>query len=138
MNRSTSAETWTYKGLAYSDVPNLVSSFGYINASWTLRADITCDFVCRLLNHMRETGTDYCVPRLRPVRRRHARATVDRRLLVGLHATHDGAMLPRQGDREPWLNTQRYHSDIKFIAKAPVDDDVMQFHKAPARVGSST
>ncbi|MFW2333666.1 MAG: FAD-containing monooxygenase EthA, partial [Ilumatobacter sp.] len=48
------------------------------------------------------------------------------------------AAMPRQGDREPWLNTQRYHSDLKFIAKAPVDDDVMQFHKAPARVGSST
>ena len=56
------SQTWTYKGLAYSDVPNLVSSFGFINASWTLRTDITCDFVCRLLNHMRDSGTDYCVP----------------------------------------------------------------------------
>ena len=66
------ADTWTYKGFAYSDVPNLASSFGYINASWTLRADLTCEYVCRLLNHMRETGTDQCTPRLRDVRPRHA------------------------------------------------------------------
>ena len=46
------------------------------------------------------------------------------------------AAMPRQGDREPWINTQRYHSDIKFISKAPVDDDVMQFHEAPAKVAS--
>ena len=46
------AKTWTYKGLMVSDVPNLASSFGYINASWTLRADLICEYVCRLLNHM--------------------------------------------------------------------------------------
>ena len=51
------AETWTYKGMMYSGVPNLVCTFGYINASWTLRADLTSEYVCRLLNHMDETGT---------------------------------------------------------------------------------
>ena len=60
------SETFTYKGMCYSDVPNLASSFGYINASWTLRADLTCQYVCRLLNHMRDTGTDVITPRLRP------------------------------------------------------------------------
>ncbi len=63
------SQTWTYKGFAYSDVPNLASSFGYINASWTLRADLTCEYVCRLLNHMDATGTRQCTPRLRPIRR---------------------------------------------------------------------
>ena len=64
------AQTWTYKGFAYSDVPNLASSFGYINASWTLRADLTCEYVCRLLNHMDATGT-------RSARRACARADRD-------------------------------------------------------------
>ena len=60
------AQTWTYKGFAYSGVPNLASSFGYINASWTLRADLTCEYVCRLLNHMATTGTVAAVMRASP------------------------------------------------------------------------
>ncbi len=123
------SQTWTYKGLAYSDVPNLVSSFGFINASWTLRADITCDFVCRLLNHMRDTGTDYCVPRLRP-----SDADMPQRPWIddfsAGYMRRIMPMMPRQGDRAPWLNTQRYHRDVKLISKAPVDDGVMQFHRA--------
>src|SRR5215216_3667567 len=63
------ATRFMYKGLAYADVPNLASSFGYINASWTLRADLTCRFVTRLLNHMDETATTQCTPRLRPADR---------------------------------------------------------------------
>ena len=58
-------ETFTYKGMMYSDVPNLVQTFGYINASWTLRADLTSEYVCRLLNHMDELGMRQCTPRLR-------------------------------------------------------------------------
>src|SRR5262249_9331164 len=49
------SQRWTYKGMMYSGVPNLVSTFGYINASWTLRADLTSEYVCRLLNHMDQT-----------------------------------------------------------------------------------
>ena len=80
------SDTWTYKGFAYSDVPNLASSFGYINASWTLRADLTCEYVCRLLNHMDATGTRQCTPRLRPSDAGMRGAAVDRGLLVGLRA----------------------------------------------------
>ncbi|MEZ5295753.1 MAG: NAD(P)/FAD-dependent oxidoreductase [Ilumatobacteraceae bacterium] len=60
------SQTITYKGVAYSGVPNLASTFGYVNASWTLRADIVCGWVCWVLNYMRATGTDVAVPRLRP------------------------------------------------------------------------
>ena len=90
------AETWTYKGMMYSGVPNLVCTFGYINASWTLRADLTSEYVCRLLNHMDETGTRqvHAAPARR--RPRHAGAPVDRRLLVRLHAADD-APLPEAG-----------------------------------------
>ena len=88
------AQTWTYKGMVYSGVPNLVCSFGYINASWTLRADLTCEYVCRLLNHMDETGTAQCTPRLRAVGPRDARPALDRRVLVRLHAAHDAPLSP--------------------------------------------
>ena len=80
------AETWTYKGMMYSGVPNLVCTFGYINASWTLRADLTSEYVCRLLNHMDETGTRQVTPRLRDGDAQHAGAPVDRPVLVRLHA----------------------------------------------------
>ena len=58
------AKTFNYKGLMYSGVPNLASSFGYTNASWTLKCDLTCEYVCRLLNHMEKHGYAQCTPRL--------------------------------------------------------------------------
>src|SRR5262249_57495320 len=58
------AQTWTYKGMMYSGVPNLVCTFGYINASWTLRADLTSEYVCRLINHMHATAMPQIMPHL--------------------------------------------------------------------------
>ena len=126
------SQTWTYKGVAYSDVPNLVASFGYINASWTLRSDMTCRFVCRLLDHLRDTGTDQCTPRLRP----GDHDMVPRPFIDDFSSNYmQRAMplLPKQGDREPWVNTQRYSEDKKLFRKAPVDDGAMQFTKARVR-----
>src|SRR5258708_34496715 len=57
------ARTLNYKGMMYSDVPNLASSFGYTNASWTLKCDLTCAYVCRLLNYMDRHGYKQCMPR---------------------------------------------------------------------------
>ena len=119
-------QTWTYKGLAYSDVPNLASSFGYVNASWTLRTDLICGYVCRLLDYMERTGTRTCTPRLRPSDAgMTARPWVDG-FSPGYITRHLDRM-PRQGDREPWINPQNCARDRKLFAKAPVDDGVMQF-----------
>lgn len=118
--------TWTYRGLAYSDVPNLVSSFGYINASWTLRADLTCAYTCRLLNHMRSIGARQATPRLRP----SDRSMTPRPWLDDFSAGYVQRMiheLPKQGDREPWTNPQRYAADKKALLRAPIDDGVMTF-----------
>ena len=128
------SQTWTYKGVAYSDVPNLASSFGYINASWTLRADLTCEYVCRLLNHMRLTGTHQCTPRLRA----SDADMPERPWIDGFSAGYmERSMdqMPHQGDRDPWINPQNYGADKKLFRKAPLDDGVMQFTttRVPAR-----
>jgi len=120
------AKTWTYKGLAYSGVPNLVSTFGYINASWTLRADLISEYVCRLLNHMRATGTRICRPTLRP----GDAAMPERRWIENFSAGYMERVMylfPRQGDREPWINPQNFTRDKKMFRKSPVDDGVMIF-----------
>jgi monooxygenase len=126
------SRTWTYKGFAYSDVPNLASSFGYINASWTLRADLTCEYVCRLLNHMEQTGTVECTPRLRA----SDRDMPERPWIDGFSAGYMQRImpsLPRQGDREPWINPQDYGTDKKMFRKSPLDDGVMRFSRPTAR-----
>jgi cation diffusion facilitator CzcD-associated flavoprotein CzcO len=120
------SHTWTYKGLAYSGVPNLASSFGYINASWTLRADLTCEYVCRLMNHMKKSGTTRCVPQLRD-----SDANMPERPWIDNFSA--GYMervmhkFPRQGDREPWINPQDYKRDRKLFRESPIDDGVMIF-----------
>ncbi len=99
------SQRWSYKGFGYSDMPNLVSTFGYINASWTLRADLVSEYACRILNHLAETGTTAATTVLRP-----SDADMPRRPWVDdFSAGYMARMmpsLPKQGDREPWINTQ--------------------------------
>ena len=124
------AKTWTYKGFAYSGVPNLASSFGYVNASWTLRADLTCEYVCRLLNHMETTGTVECTPRLRTEdANMPERPWIDS--FTAGYMQRMMHMFPRQGDREPWINTQSYTRDKKMFRTGQLEDGAMQFTSAP-------
>ena len=132
------ADHWTYKGMMCSDVPNMVSTFGYINASWTLRADLIAEYVCRLLNHMRDTGARQATPRLRPG---------DRDMPARPWLSHFSSgyvqrvihLFPKQGDRAPWLNPQRFGRDKKAFREDPLDDGVLAFtNPAPsARVVES-
>jgi len=123
------SHTWSYKGCAYSGVPNLASSFGYINASWTLRADLTCEYVCRLLNHMAATATTQCTPQLRP----SDAAMPERPWIDSFSAGYMQRVMhlfPKQGDREPWLNPQHYGRDKQMFRESPIDDGVMLFTTA--------
>ena len=123
------AKTWTYKGLSYSDVPNLVSTFGYINASWTLRSDVIGDYVTRLLNHMSEVGAVQATPRLRP----SDQDMPEKPWIDDFSAGYMQRMMPlmpRQGDREPWVNPQLISKDRKLIVKQSVVDDAMEFRSA--------
>jgi len=130
------SKTFSYKAMMFSDVPNLVSTFGYINASWTLRADLTAEYFCRVLNHMDKAGHRQCTPRLRS-------ADVSMQARDWITDFSSGYMqramhlMPRQGDRAPWTNTQNYYLDRKMIRKEPVDDGVLSFtDRAPAILSS--
>ena len=120
------ANTFSYKAMMFSGVPNLVSTFGYINASWTLRADLTAEYFCRVLNHMDKNGYRQCTPRL-------GDAEQNMPALDWITAFSSGYMqramhlLPKQGDREPWLNTQNYDLDKKMIRGEVIDDGVLSF-----------
>ncbi|MEQ8857530.1 MAG: NAD(P)/FAD-dependent oxidoreductase [Pseudomonadales bacterium] len=119
-------ETWSYKGMMFSGVPNLVQTFGYINASWTLRADLTSEYVCRLLNHMQATGMRQCTPQLREEDQNMvARPWIDD-FSAGYmqRAMH---LFPKQGDRGPWRNTQNYAVDRRMIRNAPLEDGALRF-----------
>ena len=120
------SKSFSYKGMMFSDVPNLVSTFGYINASWTLRADLTAEYFCRLLNHMDETGFRQCTPRLGDEGRNMPARDWITAFSSGYmqRAMH---VLPKQGDREPWLNTQNYDLDKKMIRGESIDDGVISF-----------
>lgn len=119
-------KTWAYKGMMSSGVPNLVSTFGYINASWTLRADLVSEWVCRLLNHMDRVGARAVTPRLRS-----SDADMPARPWIADFAPNYLAramhLFPKQGDREPWLNPQSYTEDKRSLRGGPIDDGVLQF-----------
>ncbi len=120
------ADTWSYKGMMYSGVPNLAQTFGYINASWTLRADLTSEYVCRLLNRMDERGARRVVARLRP----EDEAMPARPWIEDFTPGYMQRMMhlfPKQGDRSPWQNTQNYTADKKLIRNAPLEDGALFF-----------
>ena len=118
------SKTFSYKSMMFSDVPNLVSTFGYINASWTLKADLTAEYSCRLLNHMAATGTRQCTPRLQQP------DMVGEDWIGGFSSGYIQRkmhLLPKQGTESPWLNTQNYALDKKVIREGPIEDGVLQF-----------
>jgi cation diffusion facilitator CzcD-associated flavoprotein CzcO len=108
------SKLWTYKGLMVSDVPNMVSTFGYINASWTLRADLTAEWVCRTLNHMTETNSSSVVP----IVSEELKTMAPRNWIDDFPAGYMQRVMhlfPKQGDQEPWLNTQDLRRDRKIF-----------------------
>jgi len=126
------SKTFSYKSMMFSGVPNLVSTFGYINASWTLKADLTSEFACRVIRHMDESGTRICVPRFRN-EDRHMPA---RDWIEGFSSGYIQRkmyLLPKQGDRSPWLNTQNYLLDRELIRNGPIEDGVLCFSNRHAR-----
>ena len=120
--------TWTYKGIMISDMPNLAWTFGYIRSSWTLRSDLIAHFVCRLLNYMDEVGVRQCTPRLRPEdQAMEARPFIDSADFAPGYMRRGTRRLPKQGDREPWTNIQNYYLEKDVLPEASFDDGVLKF-----------
>lgn len=119
-------DTLAYKGMMYTDVPNMIQTFGYINASWTLRADLTAEYACRVINQMDSLGVTQCTPRLRE-------ADLSMELRPWIEGFSAGYMeramdsFPKQGSNDPWRNTQNYALDKKMIRNAPLEDGALVF-----------
>jgi len=119
-------DTYSYKGMMFSGVPNLVYTLGYINASWTLRSELVAEFVCRLVNHLHAKGLRQCTPTLRASEHQMpARALLDDFSPGYIRRAIDH--MARQGDHEPWVNTQNYLLDRKTIREASLEDGVLMF-----------
>ena len=113
----------TYKGMMLEGVPNMAIAIGYTNASWTLKCDLTCDYVCRLLNHMHENGLTRCVPS-------NHDGSVGSGPILGLtsgYIQRSAHLLPKQGSVHPWKVHQSYLRDYRALKMSDIDDDVMEF-----------
>src|SRR2546422_2856897 len=124
------AKTFNYKGMMFSDVPNLALAVGYTNASWTLKAELICRYVCRLLKHMEKTGTRQCTPRLRD-------PTVMQAPFIDLtsgYVQRSIHMFPKQGSKVPWKLYQNYALDLVMLQRGNVEDGVMEFSNPPTPV----
>lgn len=123
------AATFNYKGLMFSDVPNLASSFGYTNASWTLRSDLTCAYVCRVLNHMEKHGWSQCTPRNADP----ALAPEPWLDFSSGYVQRSIGKFPKQGSHAPWRVYQNYARDLLSLRFGSVADGVMEFSNRRAR-----
>jgi len=114
-----------YKGMMLSEVPNMAIAFGYTNASWTLKTDLTANYICRLLQYMDRHGYTAAVPRKEP----------DVQPIPFLdfssgYVQRAQDILPKQGSRKPWQVYQNYLKDMLTIRFGRLDDGVLQFSKA--------
>ena len=115
-----------YRGALCEGVPNLALAMGYTNASWTLKAELIARYVCRLLNHMRAHGEDFCVP-VQAGPRGQTRPALD---LSSGYIQRAVAVLPRQGERKPWRMLQNYLQDIVSLRLSRLRDGALRFGRA--------
>jgi cation diffusion facilitator CzcD-associated flavoprotein CzcO len=121
-------ETLSYKGMMLSGVPNMAFAVGYTNASWTLKCDLICEYVCRLLAHMDAHGYTQCVPSnrdpaVRPLPFNDFSSGYVQRAI---------AHFPKQGSKAPWRLYQNYALDIVSLRRGSLQDEAMRFSRRPA------
>ena len=122
------SQAMNYKGVMYSDIPNLGSTFGYTNASWTLKADLTAEYLCRLINHMDRNGYASCTPH-----NSDPEVTPDATPpLSSGYFQRAKDMLPKQGNKVPWKLHQNYARDLMGLRFGRVDDGSLVFAKRAA------
>jgi len=119
------SKAMNYKGAMLSDVPNLAVTFGYTNASWTLKCDLTCELVCRLLTLMDQKGYRICVPRLTD-------PEVQEEPLLDFSSGYVQralSELPKQGSKAPWRVHQNYALDLMTLRHGPLEDGVLELRR---------
>ncbi|MCU0314624.1 MAG: NAD(P)/FAD-dependent oxidoreductase [Solirubrobacteraceae bacterium] len=112
-----------YKGFMLSDVPNLAFAFGYTNSSWTLKVDLICEFLCRVLEHMDARGAAVATPV-------NDDPSMDTRPLLDFGAGYVQRALDRfpvQGTQEPWTVTMAFAADLERLRGGVVDDGILRF-----------
>jgi cation diffusion facilitator CzcD-associated flavoprotein CzcO len=122
------SESVNYKGAMFSGVPNLAMTFGYTNASWTLKADLIASFVCRLIAYMDEHGYQRCLP-LAPDPALPRAPFLD---LTSGYVTRALDGLPKQGSRQPWRLHQNYARDVLMLRLGSMQDEGLEFSRAGA------
>jgi monooxygenase len=127
------AERLLYKGMMLDGVPNVAFTFGYTNASWTLKCDLTCEYVCRLLNYMDERGYGQCVPQ-NDDPSLGTEPFIDFTSGYVLRAIDQ---LPKQGSKAPWRLYQNYALDILTLRRGAIEDGTMRFSARPVMVRAS-
>jgi cation diffusion facilitator CzcD-associated flavoprotein CzcO len=118
-----------YKGIMLSDVPNLVIGIGYTNASWTLKIDLTYDYLWRLIKHADATGSTWFAPRLRD-------PSVKPLPLMDFssgYVLRSIDKFPRSGSKAPWAVRMNYIVDWMALGRGSVEDDTMEFGRALVR-----
>ncbi|HEX5966366.1 MAG TPA: NAD(P)/FAD-dependent oxidoreductase, partial [Pyrinomonadaceae bacterium] len=119
-------KTLVYKGMMFSDVPNLAFAVGYTNASWTLKCDLAAGYVCRLLNHMDQHGYSVCTPRINDT-------DIEREPVLDFNSGYVLRALPelpRQGSKTPWRLHQNYVRDLSLMRYGRIEDGTMEFQSA--------
>ena len=117
------SKTLAYKGMMFSDVPNLASAFGYTNASWTLKCDLTAEYVCRLLKYMDKNDSQICTPRVKD-------STVESAPVLDFNSGYVQRALdtlPKQGTKTPWRLHQNYVKDLSMLRYGRLNDGTMEF-----------
>jgi len=122
------ANTWGHRGILFSGVPNMAWVFGYLRTSWTMRADLVSAFVCRLLNHMAENGAEMVTPTLREDDKdMPALPFVDAENFNAGYLMRNMHLMPKQGDRQPWVFSQDYYTEKDEIADADLEDGTLVY-----------
>ena len=124
---------WFYRGAMFSNIPNLAVVFGYLNASWTLRADNTAEYVCRVLNRMADKRADVVTPWLPED---HGLEESDIVVFSSGYLQRARNLMPKSAPTLPWRLNQDYLADCRDFRRRPVDDGVLRFEKRPVRTAA--
>jgi monooxygenase len=114
-------ETVLHKGIMFSGVPNLAMWFGYTNASWTLKADLTSDYMCRMLKYMDEKRLPIVMPTF------SGKAAEDFVDFSSGYFARSQHLLPKQGSALPWKLNQNYIKDLRLLRHGRIDDEGLVF-----------